>query len=196
MFPNNLPATTLARQLLMRATAALMRTDLDVPQNVNPSVTSNFASFSNTTGGLKDSGKSPSNMVYSLEFNMLINISPTNGSTIIFGNSQGASLSTGRSQIYFPMAGKLVAADVHVIVNTTLGSGETGSAYIRVNNTTDYLISSSLVWNTAGRVSRYLVSNLSADITTSDYFELKVVHPTWLTTPTNVRYYGHVLVQS
>ncbi len=195
MFPNNLPATSFARQLLLRATAALMRTDLDTPQKVNPSVANNFVAFNDAAGALKDSGKGPSSLVYSLRYGTWINLSPTSGTTMIFGDTQGASLGTGRSQIYFPIAGKIVAADVHVIVNTTIGSSEAGSAYLRINNTTDYLISSSVVWSTAGRVARYL-NTLNIDVTTSDYFEIKIVNPTWTTTPTNVRYYGHVMVQS
>lgn len=61
------------------------------------------------------------------------------------------------------------------------GSGETSSLYIRVNNTTDYLVSNSILNNVTDMFVN--VSSLNISVSAGDYFVFKWVTPTWATSP-------------
>lgn len=130
--------------------------------------------------------------VYAIKWGIWIHFNPVDATTYYLGDTQGSSLNQGRSQIYIPMAGTIIAADCHFLVNGTLGSTETSSVNLRVNNTTDYLITSAAQQNAT--VQRYLGS-MSAVVAASDYFEIKWITPSWVTNPTNVRYFGNVIVR-
>lgn len=192
MFGQNLPATSLARQLLTRATAALMRIDLDVPQNVNPSVADNFASFSNTTGALKDSGKGLASLTYALQYGAT-SFNPVDATTYYVGTSVIPAQTTGGTIVIpIPQTGTVTYVDL-VLTSGAVGSSETFSAYFRKNNTDDTLISSSVAITASN--NRFANSSLSIAVTAGDYFEIKVIAPTWATNPTAVRIYGTVLVK-
>ncbi len=98
-----------------------------------------------------------------------------------------------RARLYFPVAGTIISADFCSYVGTTLASAETSSAWVRINNTTDTLISDQIqqdaIWE------RFVNSSLSIAVTTSDYFEIKWTTPAWSTTPTNTRQYGIITVR-
>lgn len=192
MFGQNLPASALARQLLARATAALMRTDLDVAQNVSPSVADNFVAFSNTTGGMKDSGKGLDALTYALQYGAT-SFNPADATTYYVGTSVIPAQTTGGTiVISIPQTGIVTYIDI-TLTSGAVGSSETFSAYFRKNNTTDTLISSTLAITASN--NRFSNSSLSIAVTAGDYFEIKVVAPTWATNPTAVRIYGTVLVK-
>lgn len=76
----------------------------------------------------------------------------------------------------------------------TAGSNQDISCYIRVNNTTDYLIAT--IGSTDTQKEFYNAAmNGGAGITmngTTDYYVIKFTTPTWGTAPTNVNYQGQV----
>jgi photosystem II stability/assembly factor-like uncharacterized protein len=93
------------------------------------------------------------------------------------------STTADNTRIYIPKAGVISAAQVNA-QSGTAGSNENWSMYIRVNNTTDYLIQT-LAANTAQRLwSNYA---LSIQVYAGDYIEIKEVQPAWGTNPANVR---------
>lgn len=193
MFLNYLYASAYMRTLLDDANAAAARATLDVAQNVGTSVANNFVSFSNTTGGHQDSGKGPTHLVYTLQWGIAAGWSPADATTYYLGGNLLQNGTAARTSIYFPIGGTIISADFCSFVGTTTASTETSSAWIRINNTTDTLISSAIQQDQA--FERFVNSSLSISVSAGDYFEIKWTAPTWTTNPTNTRQFGVVMVQ-
>lgn len=123
---------------------------------------------------------------YSLQFGNGSSRDPADATTYYTGMVQAlnAMSSTTVLRTYCPRAGTITGAYLYFLF--TAGSAETSNLYIRVNNTTDYLISSSVVLNSA--TAQFIVTNSSINIPVSagDYISLKWVTPTWVTNPTTV----------
>lgn len=119
--------------------------------------------------------------------------SPADGATVYFGVLPKAPVTTaGQSKIYVRKAGKIRRAEIYVYSGTA-GSNENWSLYIRVNNTTDYLIQT-VGANTSERVfsNTSLNSGNGISLSAGDYFEIKGVQPTWATNPLTTIYGGRV----
>ena len=147
------------------------------PALVDPSVADNFVSFSDTTGAQKDSGKGLTHLVYTLQTSGVAAANPSDGGTIYYGCENTGGATANVRGVYFPFAGTIVYASVVILVNTVLGDATTFSCYIRVNNTTDVLITDA-AQATAAR-QQYSNTGLSQAVAVNDYFEGKVVFPTW-----------------
>ena len=93
---------------------------------------------------------------------------------------------------YIPIAGTIKSIMIHTYCDTTAGSNENISMYFRLNNTTDTLIQT-LGANTAYR--SFLNSALSIAVAAGDWFEIKMVAPTWATNPSGMRFSGFVYVE-
>jgi hypothetical protein len=123
---------------------------------------------------------------------------PADGLTYYIGSSQSMaaapSTTAARRRVYVGSARRIVGIDLQVFTTVT-GSGETVPVSVRVNNTTDYLIGN-MTWN-PGANSYALVNNQSLDISlaANDYWEIKIVCPTWATNPTGVTMQGAVSYQ-
>ena len=93
-------------------------------------------------------------------------------------------------KIYVRNTMTIVGAEIYSISGTA-GSNEAWSIYIRVNNTTDYLVATvsastqERVWSNTG---------LSISLSAGDYFEMKSVCPTWATNPNPSSYTGYVRI--
>lgn len=95
-------------------------------------------------------------------------------------------------RVYFPAVGTV--RSVTVTFHQTAGSAETSTVSFRLDNTTDTVVSSSVVNNAANTV--FTISNLSIAVATTDYFEIKWVTPaSWTSAPTNVRMSVKVYVE-
>ena len=107
----------------------------------------------------------------------------TDGQTVYFGFGALAVTTTAASRrVYAPRACTIKA--VTAVMNaSTAGTAESFSIYVRVNNTTDYLIATVAVSNT-WRI--FANAALSIALAAGDYFEIKVVYPTWATNPATV----------
>lgn len=119
---------------------------------------------------------------YTLQLIANVMSSWADGQTWYVGAAGGAP-STGPSDnffIYIPKAGTIKTAYFYINF-VSMGTSENWSAYIRLNNTTDYLIQT--VGSTA---DPHLWSNTSLNISVSagDYIALKMINPTWATNPT------------
>lgn len=95
-------------------------------------------------------------------------------------------------KIYFRASATITAAEIYSISGTA-GSNEAWSLYIRVNNTTDYLIATTSVsaqeriWSNTS-----LNSGSGISISNGDYIEIKGVCPTWATNPNPSSYGGYI----
>lgn len=118
---------------------------------------------------------------------------PLANGTRYFGNSSKAIYGTsGQAIFYFLAAGTIIAAEVFSYAGGTVGSNEAQDMYIRINNTTDYLIATV----SAATAARYYVNTgLSIAVTASDYAEIKWVTNALATAPTNVTNGGNIFVR-
>lgn len=119
--------------------------------------------------------------------------SPTDAQTIYFGTIPRApATNAASSKVYVRRAGVIRIAEVYCFSGTG-GTAESWSLYIRVNNTTDYLIST-LTLAASERI--FTNSNLAVPVSEGDYFEIKGVQPTWATNPLTTHYGGYVFIDS
>lgn len=73
-----------------------------------------------------------------------------------------------------------------ILPSGTLGSNENVSVILRLNNTTDTTITSTL--QLTARANTFNNTGLSIAVTQGDYVEIKVVCPTWATNPSTVTF--------
>lgn len=80
-----------------------------------------------------------------------------------------------------------------IVVLGTLGTTETGTGAIRVNNGTDNTVfNNTLQWNSASQI--YSNTALAIPLSPGDFFSLKITPPTWATNPTTTHYIARVVV--
>lgn len=117
----------------------------------------------------------------------------SDGGTYYFGNKAplAPSASQGQARVYVPKAGTIKAASVEAYFGTA-GSDESVSVYIRKNSTTDYLIQAAGIDANQGV---WLNGSLNISMAAGDYFEIKVVCPTFMTNPANGRFSGSIYIE-
>lgn len=95
-------------------------------------------------------------------------------------------------RLYIPKGGTIKAAHINMFAGTTVGSSESISMYIRLNNSSDTLIAS-----VASAAANRPFSNagLSISVAAGDYIEIKLVCPTWATNPAGVRFCGSIYIE-
>jgi hypothetical protein len=124
--------------------------------------------------------------VFALTYN------PADGQTAYIGNTAAAPTTTAaQRRIYANRDMTIAMASVRWYAATVAGSNENISVYIRVNNTTDTLIAT--IGTTAAE-KHFNNTGLSISLTAGDYFEIKIVQPTWVTNPTGVLLSGYVTI--
>lgn len=120
-----------------------------------------------------------------------ITSSPTDAQTVYFGTLPKAPVTAAAtSKIYVRTAGTITAAEIYCYSGTA-GTNEAWSLYIRLNNTTDYLIGTLSV-SASERV--FTNSGLSISLAANDYFEIKSIQPTWVTNPLTTIYGGYIKI--
>jgi hypothetical protein len=83
---------------------------------------------------------------------------------------------------------KLVGAQIMANNNLGTSTSEASTLYVRVNNTTDVLLSNAVVFTGAPPTSTsYTVTGLSQTINANDEITVKWVTPTWATNPTGAQ---------
>lgn len=120
--------------------------------------------------------------------------SPANATNYYFGSNPAAAIGTGADtfRVYIPVAGTITKAEFLWYTLTTIGTGENITLYVRLNNTTDTQIA---VVGDTNRPKRFSNTGLSIAVSAGDYFEIKILTPTWATPPTNIRVGGHVYIE-
>lgn len=116
--------------------------------------------------------------------------SPADAQTIYYGMLPKAPTTTAAiSRIYVRNATRINRAEIYTYSGTA-GTNESWSLYIRVNNTTDYLVQT-LAASTSERI--FSNTNLNISLSANDYFEIKMINPTWVTNPLTFIAGGYVL---
>lgn len=77
---------------------------------------------------------------------------------------------------------RIVAANIEIITAGTLGSSENSTLSIRLNNTTDVLVSNTVKFNAV--LYQEFVTGLAIDILSTDDFQTKLLTATFATNPT------------
>jgi hypothetical protein len=121
-------------------------------------------------------------------------VAPVDGTTYYFGSFWALALGTSADakRKYFLKAGTIKAVHYRMKSEGGVGTNENISAYIRINNTTDYLIATV---GTTDTWRKFYNEGLNIPVTTNDYFEIKVVCPTWATNPGTLYSMADVLVE-
>lgn len=111
---------------------------------------------------------------------------PSDGLTIYFANSGYLGLTTNatNNRIYVPKNCTLIGYDITGYIDGSSGTAETSTISIRIDNTTDVTLNSSITYSTT--YQQWHSMALSTDINSGSYFNLKWATPTWVTNPTSV----------
>lgn len=122
-------------------------------------------------------------------------LNPSDAATLYFGQTPtfGGIATAGLNREVMQRRGRIVGATLSVLVAGTLGTTEDATVAIRVNNTTDYTVTAAAKFNAAGQ---YYTVALDVVLNPTDYFEWKVVTPTWATNPTTVCLAGTAWLQA
>jgi hypothetical protein len=99
----------------------------------------------------------------------------------------------GVSRIYIPVQGIITACEVGTL-HTNICTNEAVAYYIRLNDTTDYLIQNVGYTTTANSASRHSNYAMNIPVNIGDYIEIKTVNPAWVTNPLGVRKTATILV--
>ncbi len=122
-------------------------------------------------------------------------IGPADATTYYWGSipDLAATSTADIRRLYIPFAGVIKKCYIYTYTNGT-NSSEAVSTYIRLNNTTDTLVSSSHIFtNDSEVVSK---TDLSITVAAGDYIELKTVVGTLTTNPTNVYLAAWIWIQT
>lgn len=123
----------------------------------------------------------------------------TDADTMYFSIPAGvspSSLASDQRRIYVPTACTMRTVDLFGYNSGPGGTNEAWSMYIRVNDTTDYLIATvSTAPGTPG-TRRWTNTAINIALNADDYFCLKVVNPTWATNPGGFTLIGWVYLDA
>jgi len=134
----------------------------------------------------------PTTVVTDMFFFQSTSTNPTDATTRYISGAPVAQQSTYANANYIaPVAGTITAATLTWVASSA-GTSETISTYVRVNDTTDYLIAS--VGNTSG-TKQFVNGALSVALAANDTFSIKLVYPTWVTNPSGVSIGGVLLFE-
>jgi hypothetical protein len=107
---------------------------------------------------------------------------PADATTYFISPTGGLVATAANYKLRIPRAG--VIRRVYIDGNCTTGTSETSTISIRLNDTTDTTIVSTLAFN----ASPFAFSNTSMSVTVAqgDFINVKWVSPSWVSNPTNV----------
>ncbi len=118
---------------------------------------------------------------------------PVDATTNYFTDSSVTSSSATLLRLPIPKSGTIKAIYAEVSVAGTLGSSETGTLAIRINNTTDVNITTGYKADATNQA--YNATSLTQTVSAGDYINVKIVNPTWATNPTTVKYSVSVYIE-
>jgi trimeric autotransporter adhesin len=127
----------------------------------------------------------------SIQFSSIALGAPADATNYYYGSYPGLAPTTtaGARGFVIPTACTITAASLSIIFTGTNPTSENVSFFIRRANTTDYTISTTVNMSVGANVPIYVVATgLSVPIngTASDFIEIKMTTPAWVTNPTNV----------
>ena len=129
---------------------------------------------------------------YALSVGASVMATVSDGATYYFGTNADIPATTGgQRRVYIPKAGTIKTAYV-CGYSPSGGTSETVTVYLRLNNTSDTLIKTGTL---DGGAILFNNAALSIAVVAGDFIEIKMVCPTWVTNPTDVRLSGTVYVE-
>lgn len=111
------------------------------------------------------------------------------------GQTPGTTNPTTDNLITFKMrvAATIRTVDLFIAPQGTNGTTETGSGYIRVNNTTDNTVfNNNLQWNGGAAGTTFNATGLTIALAAGDFWVFKFTTPTFATNPTSVLMFGRI----
>lgn len=169
---------------------------LSVSSDVQGSGTGGALVTSGTIANLPISGTVPTSQflttvgssaqrIYTLQLTTSQITTPAANTTYYSGTGGTLTTTEGQRDISVPITGTIVSAQINCQM-VTAGSAETGSLYLRINRTTDVLLTSSFK-NDA--TEKFSATGLSQAVTAGDLLELKWVTPAggWSSTPATLK---------
>jgi hypothetical protein len=110
---------------------------------------------------------------------------PVDGQTTFWGAtpSEPPDTTAAQHRVYIRRTSVLKSIRIYWHAWSVAGSNNDISWYIRVNDTTDYLVQTI---GSTGAAKLPSATGLDISLAAGDYFEIKVVQPTWTTNPTGV----------
>jgi hypothetical protein len=104
--------------------------------------------------------------------------------TYYFGCTNAAPTSApAYRKLYIGLNGIITRAEISICTGTS-ASAEHLDWYVRVNNTTDYLLYHGAL---TADITNISVTGLNIPIKPTDYIEIKFITPAWVTNPDNLR---------
>ena len=94
-------------------------------------------------------------------------------------------------RVYFPTTGSII--EVVMEWFCTVGSADATTVALRLNNATDFALSTTLDFSVSTQFLQK--TGLNIQVTPSDYFEIKLTTPAWASPPTTVYMGGYVLIR-
>jgi hypothetical protein len=151
------------------------------------------AAIFGTGAGVVAEGNHTHYSYYTLQWGIAAGWTTADSTTYYLGGNLIQNGTAARTRLYIPLSGTIVYADFNSFVGTTLATTETSSAWIRLNNTTDTLISNVIQQDAV--YEQFVNSSLSIAVSAGDYIEIKWTTPLYATNPTNTRQYGIIMVR-
>ena len=111
-------------------------------------------------------------------------------STTHYIGALGLSTLEGINKIRMPKAGRIKKVYLIFVATVTQSSNETSTISIRLNATTDTVISSSIVCSAT--INEFSNTAMNVAVAVDDYIELKWVTPAWATNPTGLYIVGQI----
>lgn len=160
----------------------------------NSQLTGNFmknVSYQNTTNNYTSIIYNQSN--YTLQVFASAS-SPADSQTYYFDSVPGSWLNTidGQVKLYIPKSGHITKVYLYWVAVTVAGSNEQVSAYVRINEASDTLISQI---SDANAQKLFKNTALNIPVNEGDNIQIKVVTPVWVTNPTNVAFSGTIMIE-
>lgn len=125
-------------------------------------------------------------------FVQALSSSPTDGATTFFGSLPRIPNAASPScKVYIRKAGTIKIVEIFCY-SVTAGTAEAWSLYIRINDTTDYLIATV---ESATYERMFGNTGLSIAVAAGDFFVIKMVNPTWVTNPLTTVFGGYVYIE-
>lgn len=133
---------------------------------------------------------------YAIPFSTGTQSNPVDATTYYVGLSYGIPLTSlttvsGTGRIHVPKSGIVKSVYIHFVQG--LASSETSTISLRLNDTTDYTISNSVLNTT--NPSFVTNTNMNISVVAGDYLHVKWVTPTWVTNPINLRISGLIYIE-
>ncbi len=116
---------------------------------------------------------------------------PLDGTTYYFSSSTNWAVNASNSsetRYYIPFNCTINIIKANFYIRTTLGSNENGTLFLRLNDTTNTNISTSVQLTAINNAIS--VTNLNLSVVAGDYLTWGFTCPTWGTNPTNVGFSG------